>query len=620
MSIPSIRPRAIAVVLLAVVLGVVGAAFVWQRAVARTAAVEDTALLVAQGLDDQALVLALQHERWQADLQGDRVSAEAATDALIDVRSFDADLLTRIDEARSDPSGFDAILEELIARSGAVDPGLLDGSSQALAQLNAAMIHWRGALADELALVVDGASTDDVQEARQTTSDWTTTLRRTAPVSHADAVERETGSAVLEEIRDRIDAASSTELGRVVGDIWIDRHLATSALAAEVDRVLWSEQQSARDAARRSELAYPAFMLGAMALLIAAGSIVRRRDGADEVLVPPVAGAAELADSAVAEADPPAPEARSSTVDPDTEVEPEAVPFGGFGDLFGDERGSKVDRPMAAVVATAAGRADDPALAIGLLDRTVVSAEVVGDVGAIVAAVAGGIRAAVGPESPIEIIGNTHDLGYLLWVVPGGDAIDDATRQSLNLALGGGLEATSDVPGVGPLATAGEIAGSSGVDIELLEGDEDTTLVRIFVPARHLVATAPTIDLSQEAEPAEQRPDPLRERSAEPLSKRLARLQRPAIDEPSTPASEPLARPRRPVVAGETLRPLDLVLDDEATGTDPSHQDARDARRRIEHYRGGVGAALMDAADDIVLSARTLAAVADAARSRENAT
>jgi len=303
----------------------------------------------------------------------------------------------------------------------------------------------------------------------------------------------------------------------------------------------------------------------------------------------------------------------------------------GDAELFNDRSESTPDRsvrtgrdaPMSDVVVAASAaclRTGD--VVVHAVDHGVVGSEIVADLHDMVVTMLDSALAHGKPDVPVTLIGSTHELGYLIWIVDDGEGLDGERRAVLNDALGGRLDRDDRSTLLRRLAEMGERAGVTGIDIELLADEDGGNLARLFVPARHLVvdAAGPTADVPVheiESTPEQRRADPLASVTTEKLSTRLARRGRAVAPRPSqsvaaseidrltSTRSRPSSRMERsgdpvtPAWPPSEARPVALGDTAAAAGLSDAERRAAVARRLVEQYRGGVSAALMDAADDV---------------------
>ncbi|MGI9603504.1 MAG: hypothetical protein ACR2QE_16585 [Acidimicrobiales bacterium] len=680
----------LALLAVVVVLAATSVGFLaFQRATARADSVSDTAALVAVSLDDQALVVALQHERWQQLRGEDLDGARGATDALIEVRDFDAQTLELIDAARSSDAqgGYDAALNHLLNRSGHVDPSLLDGSDAARASVNAGLLHWRQALVDELEAVLGRSDPDLVDEARAVTGDWSTTLRLSAAPGQDDVIAAATGSDVLVAHRSSVDSAGPGDRSVAATAAWDQSHVATATIVADADAAIWSHLVAARDDARLQAQLTP-LVVAAAALVALLGlfwvgrrwpaAVVDVGEVGLETLVSIDPDDPEVDDDG--EDDVRSPDDVDTTSDSDTTSDDDEV----FDDEPDDEPDDEVDtdpartsEPIfagAQAAPIAEGETDDPVYTEIFAEQsrrepvvapTAAPGVPVGDQGfvGVIAAAAqqslrpidvtvdtvdpGGLTGELGadlttmvttlidsalahatPDVPVTVIGSTHELGYLVWVIDDGARIDDDRRDQLNRALGGVVSIDDRSTLLHRLIAVGERAGATGIDIEIFADHEGGNIARLFVPGRHLIsepatpesATVESVATTDPVPMDTPRADPLASSTAERLSARLARQASRGRTPESSPATnhEEPARVHRPEpvrpeprtdpsrawpVSG--LGPVPLSDGVGAENLTDAQRRAAVARRLVEQYRGGVTAALMDAADDIVLVRRT---------------
>ncbi len=668
------------VVLTAVAVGVL----VHQRAAAQADSLSQRADLVAAGLDDQALVVALQNERWQQLRGDDPEGAMAATDALIAVREFDARTLESVAAARSSDTagGYQQAIQQLLDRSGHVDPNLLDGTDGALATVNADLLRWREALIAELEAVIGRGPVADVDQVRGTTGEWATTLRLSAAPGQADRLEAATGTARLTEIREAIDGVPAPDRGAEASRAWAQAHADTAAIVADADAEIWQRLVASRDdAGLRAQLAPLAVLAGALAVLLCL-VWVGRRWPATPVAHPEELGLellvstdneAEAPPSDDSEGSPPsdlgdhdaAPEdvdrrpetstvaaevgRRESALDPQDEpifvgVTPavdsdlQSPPVRRFTDIFTEtpER-ETVDDPgdastgaddLTTILATAGAMCIRPVdVEIESIDPGAIDRPVSAAVTQMVTALLDTALAHATPDAPVVLIGASHELGYLVWVINESGRIDEDGRRRLNGALGGDVAPGDRSTLLRRLAEIGARAGETGVDIELLADDRDGNLARLFVPARHLVESPAPLASGPDERPDDDdadastdiHPDPLATVTAERLSARLTKRRQ---GRPSAPRREAVAdapcdqtAPVVPVTVAPTperaswpsVDRSSAVLVDRTlpAGLSEGERRAAAAQRLVEQYRGGVGAALIDGADDIVLVRRT---------------
>ncbi|MDH3706244.1 MAG: hypothetical protein OES57_09270 [Acidimicrobiia bacterium] len=635
----------LAVVALAALVGV----YAFRQASSEADAIGRTAGLVAVGLDDQALVVALQHERWQALRDGDVDGAQSSTDALVAVRDFDDATIDGLQAARSpeSPGGYEAVIDRLLDRSGHIDPGLLDGTAAAQAAVNVDLLHWRQALVEELELAMQGAGQADLDAARGVTNEWSTTLRLSAAPSQAEMLETATGADTLTALREAVDGAGAGERGLAATQAWNQAHSATATIVAAADAEIWGELVSERDGARRDARMAPLIVAAAALVALLGLFWVGRRWPAappldpDEIPLDALVSVstvteAETTAGVIADVDTDVADDEVFVDDPASVDAPATGPvsvleaiFDGQdspepiehddGELFEERRIAPGGMHMADIVGQASADSLRP-------DDVLVDDVEHGRVGAAVAtsllealttlidtALAHG-RRGVG----VTLIGSGHDLGYLVWVVDESAGIDHERREELNAALGG--QVNDDSPALlHRLATAGDHVGPHGIDIELLAGDDEMTLTRLFVPKRHLLAPESAVEpvgAAVDDEPGRQipLPDPLTGMATERLSARLARgVRAPAPNPQPAPVAAATERPTtvgpvaEPTVAAAASRWPTTDLGPVALGDPDADQVMGDderraaaARRLVEQYRGGVSAALMDGSDDVV--------------------
>lgn len=620
----------LAVVAVAAVIGLVG----FRRASSEADAVGRTAGLVAVGLDDQALVVALQHERWQTLRDGDVEGARAATDALVAVRDFDTDTLDGLVAARSPEKsgGYDAVIDRLLDRSGHIDPALLDGEAAARAAVNVDLLHWRQSLIEELEAAMGGATRAELDAVRSVTNDWATTLRLSAAPGQADALEAATGADTLTALRDAIDGAATGERALVATQAWNQAHDATGTIVAEADAQIWDELVAERDAARRDARLVPLIVAGAALVGLLALWWVGRRWPSDSIADPDEVPLDVLV--SVDPADQHDGGGHDAGADPDEVFEGGDTPAPVLETIFDDQQPTEPvahtdselfedqpvvpgDNSLVDVIDRASQRCMRPE---DVLVDTVADGRVTADVaGSVTATLATLIDAALAHGRRgvgVTLIGASHELGYLIWIVDESAAIDDDRRAELNAALGGCLgDDASEL--LRRLSAAGARIAEHGIDVELLDGDGDMTLTRVFVPGRHLDdADEPSPDAQPAAtgtSSASALPDPLAATTTERLSARLARgvgapEPSPAPVAAAVPQRAPVAS-TRPVPPAEAPMPrwptteLDAgPLDESAAGRELTDEERRAAaaRRLVEQYRGGVSAARMDGSDDVV--------------------